>query len=122
MGPGSRCWAGLDIYFQNMRTILLSIAVSAFAQTPAGGLWAELANKRTALPSLHQEFEVPQMLKTANGSQGSKRQIVLDMAGERWRGRVCLDQAKGERARTATGAYRANDQEWTKTKEMEWRP
>jgi len=56
------------------------------AQTPAGGLWAELANKRTALPSLRQEFEVPQTsFKTANGSQGSKRQIVLDMAGERWR-------------------------------------
>jgi thiol-disulfide isomerase/thioredoxin len=64
-------------------TVLL--ALNAGEQAPASRLWVEFKVKRERLSSAHQEFEVSQTFKTATGSQSSKRQMVLDMSGARWR-------------------------------------
>jgi len=64
---------------------ILLCAAAIHAQTPAARLWDELKEKRTALPSLHQEFEVSRTFKLANSEQSSKVQLVLDMSRGQWR-------------------------------------
>ncbi|HZQ68552.1 MAG TPA: TlpA disulfide reductase family protein [Terriglobales bacterium] len=64
---------------------ILFFACIANAQTPAAKLWNELKEKREALPSVHQEFEVSQAYKLASGDQSSKRQMILDLSHGQWR-------------------------------------
>jgi thiol-disulfide isomerase/thioredoxin len=64
---------------------ILFCACTSSAQTPAAKLWNELKQKREAVPSLHQEFEVSQTFKLASGEQSSKLQMILDMSHGQWR-------------------------------------
>jgi thiol-disulfide isomerase/thioredoxin len=123
--------------------------MTAAAEIPAGTLWVDLGMKRGMLPGVHQEFDVSQTLKTARGgTQGSKRQIVIDMSQGRWRessvsgsgNRIRIFDGKDlflteeggtEFVRTkrrakdeepAPGAYHAGDADWSKAIELERRP
>src|SRR5437867_4302054 len=60
----------------------LLLAMSAKAQTSAHTVWDELRTKREQLPSLHQEFDVSQTYRSASSTQASKRQVLIDMAGD----------------------------------------
>lgn len=62
-------------------------ALNAVAAAPAGGLWDELQTKRHQLSSLHQEFDVSRTSKSDHGEQSSKRQVIVDISGGRWRER-----------------------------------
>ena len=64
---------------------ILFCAATSNAQTPAAKLWDELKEKREALPSLHQEFEVSRTFKLVNDEQSSKWQMILDMSHGQWR-------------------------------------
>jgi thiol-disulfide isomerase/thioredoxin len=64
---------------------ILFCACTSNAQTPGARLWDELKEKRDAVPSLHQEFEVSRTLKLASGEQSSKWQMILDMSHGQWR-------------------------------------
>jgi thiol-disulfide isomerase/thioredoxin len=65
--------------------VIAATAQQAGVEAPASTLWRALEAKRAKLPVFHQEFEVTQTIKTANGSQSSKRQVILDMSQGRWR-------------------------------------
>lgn len=77
------------------------IALNAGGQAPSGKLWTELKAKRDMLAGLHQEFDVSQTLKTARRSQGSNRQIVVDISGDKWRERSI--SGSGDRVRIFDG-------------------
>jgi thiol-disulfide isomerase/thioredoxin len=64
---------------------ILFYTCTSNAQTPAAKLWDELKEKRDALPSLHQEFEVSRTFKLVNDEQSSKWQMILDMSHGQWR-------------------------------------
>ena len=55
------------------------------ASSPAATLWNELRQKREALTSLHQEFEVSSETKTATSTQASKRSLLIDTSHSQWR-------------------------------------
>ena len=104
--------------------------------------------KRESLLSVHQEFEVSQTVKTAHGSQGSKRQIVLDMSQGQWRERTVagsgnhirifdgndlfwIEEGGDEYVRTrrrskeedpAPSSYSLSDPDWSKAVELERHP
>jgi thiol-disulfide isomerase/thioredoxin len=62
----------------------LSLAIAS--EIPTETLWTSLAAKRSTLSSAHQEFEVSQSTRFANGgSRASKRQSILDLAPGQWR-------------------------------------
>lgn len=132
--------------FFGILSIFLFTLVSR-AAIPAGNLWAELKAKRDALPGLHQEFDVTQTYKTTSRSQSMKRQIILDMAGGRWRERSVagsgnririfdgkdlffLEEDGNEFVRTnrrskdedpAPAPYHAGEPDWSKAVELERR-
>ena len=127
---------------------ILFAALNTAAETPANRLWIELKVKRDSLPGIHQEFDVSQILKTANGNRASKRQIVLDMAQGQWRERTVagsgnhirifdgkglfwIEEGGDEYVRTkrrskeedpAPSAYRLSDPDWSKAVELERHP
>jgi len=73
-----------------MKHLIVALAIlfwasSSNAKTSAAKLWDELKEKREALPSLHQEFEVSRTFKLVNGEQSSKWQMILDMSHGQWR-------------------------------------
>ena len=126
----------------------LALALTAVAAPPASGIWTELKAKRAALASLHQEFEVSQTFRTPKSTQASKRQVILDMAGPKWREKsvtgsgthvrifdgadtLSLEEDGGEYTRAkrrpkdeepTPSPYRASDPEWAKAVEVERRP
>jgi thiol-disulfide isomerase/thioredoxin len=65
--------------------VCISFFLSAAASNSARGVWDDLKDKRTALAGAHQEFEVSQTFHTRSGTQSSKRQVTIDMSGEKWR-------------------------------------
>lgn len=77
------------------------MALNASGDTPGNKLWTELKAKREMLAGFHQEFEVNQTFKTLRGSQGSHREIVVDMSGGKWRERSI--SGSGDRIRIFNG-------------------
>jgi thiol-disulfide isomerase/thioredoxin len=76
-----------------MKHLIVALAIlfwasSSNAKTSAAKLWDELKEKREALPSLHQEFEVSRTFKLVNGEQSSKWQMILDMSHGQWREKI----------------------------------
>jgi len=65
----------------------------AAAATQPSSLWMELKAKREGLAAVHQEFELTQTFKTGHGNQSVKRQIILDLSGEKWRERTVSGSA-----------------------------
>jgi len=86
-----------------MRLISLAlVAVSAAANTPAGELWADLKSVREKLSGVHQEFEVTETFRTEDRRVlPTKRHLVLDMAGPKWR--EASDTGPGARIRVFDG-------------------
>ena len=72
-----------------MRILVLSIlSVSAVvgAQSDAGKLWTDLAAKREALKTFHQEFDVSVVFKlSADKTQASKHSLIVDWSQGQWR-------------------------------------
>ena len=64
---------------------LFALALDARGQNGATKLWNELKAKREAYSGIHQEFEVVRTLQTNFDRQSAKWQVVVDMAGNRWR-------------------------------------
>lgn len=64
--------------------VLAAIAASASAQS-ASELLRELKTKRQNLPGVHQEFEETRTVTGPHGPQTSHRQIIIDLAGKKWR-------------------------------------
>lgn len=77
------------------------VALNASGETLKSKLWTELKAKREMLPGLHQEFEVSQSFKTARATQGSHREIVIDMSAGKWRERSI--SGSGDRIRIFDG-------------------
>jgi thiol-disulfide isomerase/thioredoxin len=126
----------------------LFVALQAGAETPASRVWTELKAKRERLPSFHQEFEVSGTSKSANASQSSKRQIVLDVSQGQWRERSVtgsgnhlkifdgkdlfwMEEGGDEFVRTKLRSkegdpepsiYSSHDPDWSKAVELERRP
>jgi thiol-disulfide isomerase/thioredoxin len=124
------------------------IAWNASADTPTSKLWTELKAKREMLAGLHQEFEVSQSFKTGRSTQGSHRELVVDMSAGKWRERSI--SGSGDRIRIFDGQnlflteaevdeyvrikrkakdddpeptpYGSVDLDWAKAREMERRP
>jgi thiol-disulfide isomerase/thioredoxin len=67
--------------------VFLGVVCVASAGTPAPTMWTEMKAKRDKLPSLHQEFRITQTTKAAQGGRSSNRDIVIDVAQEKWRER-----------------------------------
>jgi thiol-disulfide isomerase/thioredoxin len=67
---------------------LLLVASNAAAQAPSGNLWADLKARREALAGLHQEFDVTQSYVTSHGTQESRRKLVIEISGNKWRERT----------------------------------
>ena len=66
-------------------SVALSVAAVS-AQSPALTTWNELRNRRTALPSLHQEFNVEQTVTwSTQEKRASKRVDTIDVQGTMWR-------------------------------------
>ena len=65
--------------------VILSCTCISSAQTSAAKLWNELREKREAVLTLHQEFDVSRTFNTANGEQSSTWQMILDMSHGQWR-------------------------------------
>jgi hypothetical protein len=87
--------------------VSLVAAMAGSAEKPTASLWDDLSAKRAKLGSLHQEFEATRTFKTAHGNQSSKRQIVLDLAGQQWRERERYrDQATISEYSTAPICFR----------------
>lgn len=80
---------------------VLLVALNARADTPKSKLWSELKAKREMLTGWHQEFEVSQTFKTVRSSQGSHREIVVDMSQSKWRERSV--SGSGDRIRIFDG-------------------
>jgi thiol-disulfide isomerase/thioredoxin len=68
--------------------VLMLIASNAAAQGASPNIWADLKSKREALPGLHQEFEVTQSYVTSHGTQESRRKLIVDISGNKWRERT----------------------------------
>jgi thiol-disulfide isomerase/thioredoxin len=66
--------------------VLVSLRAMA-AASPGAELWEGLKQKRASLPGVHQEFRISQESRTTKSTQASKRELVIDMAGARWRER-----------------------------------
>jgi thiol-disulfide isomerase/thioredoxin len=77
------------------------IALNASGDTPTSKLWSELRAKLEIVPGLHEEFEVSQTFKTARSTQGSHREIALDMSEGKWRERSI--SGSGDRIRIFDG-------------------
>lgn len=60
------------------------VALNVQAQAPATKLLGELKAKREALPSAHQEFQSTEELQAGNRKQSTQRDLVLDMAQDKW--------------------------------------
>jgi len=63
---------------------LLPVLLAA-AETPPGGVWNELKDKREKLASFHQEFEVSQTTTSGHGQRAMNRRILIDAGGRLWR-------------------------------------
>jgi thiol-disulfide isomerase/thioredoxin len=63
----------------------LFFAPRAAPAISASEVWSDLQAKRAALPGWRQEFEVSQTTRSANHTQSSKRKVILDVSGSRWR-------------------------------------
>lgn len=72
-----------------MRSCFYCLAVAALCVNaqpqPASGLRDDFKSKREALSSFRQEFDVSQTFKSARSTQSSKRRVLVDAAGQRWR-------------------------------------
>jgi thiol-disulfide isomerase/thioredoxin len=68
-------------------SVMASIAAGPKAAENGAQTWKELQNKRAALNSFHQEFEVSQTFKIEQQNQTSKWSILVDCAAGRWRER-----------------------------------
>lgn len=66
---------------------LLLVAANASGQSSAISTWDDLKGKREALPAFHQEFEVTRTYVTSRSTQSSKVQVIIDVAGNKWRER-----------------------------------
>jgi len=75
--------------------VCVSASLHASAANPTAQLGAELRAKRDALVGFHQEFEITQTNKTAQGDESFKRNAFIDVARGAWR----------ERAVTGSGNY-----------------
>jgi thiol-disulfide isomerase/thioredoxin len=97
---------------------LMFTTLTASGQVPASRSWTDLKAKREGLPGLHQEFEVTQTFKTMRSSQGSKREIIIDIMQNKWReGSV---SGSGDRIRIFDGQdlflMEAEEDEFVRTK------
>jgi len=136
-----------------MKHLLVLLAITlcgsaSAAQKPAAQLWNELQEKRAALKSVHQEFEVSQTFRYASGEQSSNYRLTLDMSHGQWREKQLLgwdtririfdgknlysfDQGDDEFIRTDLkpkddapdpGLYSSREMDWKKAVEVERRP
>ena len=127
---------------------VLFLASNASGQSSANNLWTDLKAKRDALPGLHQEFDIARTFKSAQATQGSHSEMVLDMSQKKWRERsvsgsgdririfdgqdLFLLEAEGDeyvRAKhkskeddPAPGPYGSIELEWARAKEVERQP
>lgn len=81
------------------------------AASDAGGaaLWNELAAKRAALKSFHQEFEVANQLRSRGGKQESVSQLQVDMAGPLWRETWISGAGRRQRILNSNGLHIMDD-------------
>src|SRR6266576_5615701 len=62
-----------------------AMALRAGNDTVVHRLWEGLSAQRAKLSSIHEEFAVTQTYKATHGDRSSKRQIILDLNGDKWR-------------------------------------
>ena len=92
--------------------LLFVVAVTALpgaVESAAAKLWNNLREKREALPGYHEEFTVSRTFKLARTTQGSKRQLVLDVAGRSWKHRSVNGSGDRVEMFDGTALYRMDE-------------
>lgn len=92
-----------------MAVAFIAIVSSGSAQGPPSKLWNDLRAKREALPGVHQEFQSTQTFTTTHQTQSSHRQIIIDLAGNKWRERSVSGTGDGFRIFDGTDLFRFED-------------
>ncbi len=89
--------------------LFLMTVFQARADSEAGRIWAELAAKRSALSSFHQEFDLSQISQTARGKRAAKQHVTLDMSHDQWRERLVSGAGTHIRVFDGTDTFRMEE-------------
>jgi|ERR1041385_765065 hypothetical protein len=98
--------------------VFLATISIARAEQSAAKVLDDLRSKRESIPGVHQEFESSQSFVAIHGTQTSHGQVIVDLAGKKWRERTA--SGAGNRVRIFDGndliLLDEEDSEYTRVK------